>query len=167
MNPPTIGHLKLMQKIVSVARMYDGDAELYLSHSQDSQKNPLDYKTKLQFVRRLAPAGLNVVDSPIINIFQLMKVLIKTYERIIIVTGSDNISDYRGIEQFHAKDNIEVQVVSAGERDPDADGAEGMSATKMRQAVINNDYKSFKMGTGLNDRDSQELFYTVKKGMEL
>jgi len=167
MNPPTLGHLKLMNAIVTTAKKYNGEAQLYLSHSQDSKKNPIDYNTKLKFVKKLAPSGLKVVDSPVINIFQLMKILLKTYQRIIIVTGSDNISEYQGIAQFHAKDDIEVEVVSAGERDPDADGAEGMSATKMRQAVINNDYKSFKMGTGLNDRDSQELFYTVKKGMEL
>ena len=72
MNPPTIGHKKLMEKIVSVAKKENADAKLYLSHSQDAERNPLSYEEKIKFAKLMGVKGLEVVSSPLRTIYQVV-----------------------------------------------------------------------------------------------
>jgi hypothetical protein len=165
MNPATAGHLKLMNKMVDVAKKYNGTAQLYLSHSQDPKKNPLHYNDKFMFVSILIPRGLELVDSKVNNPFEMVEELAKKFDRIIIVAGSDRIEEYKRAEQY--ADGKEFEVVSAGDRDPDAEGVSGISASKMRKFASDNDYENFKKGTGISERYSKELFNQVRIGMGL
>jgi len=100
---------------------------------------------------------------------EVLKFYDKMYGEIIMVAGSDRIDEFQRIaDNYNGKDyNYKsIKVVSSGERDPDAEGVMGMSASKMREMAKNNDFKTFKTGlTNLNDRDSKQLFKAVKKGM--
>jgi hypothetical protein len=153
LNPPTIGHLKLMEEL---KRANPSDYRLYLSHSQDPKKNPLDYNTKLKFAREvLAPYGSHVIES---DAKTLLDVLVDLYKEgvkhIILVVGSDRVPEfetlvkkYNGTEARHGLYKFDSIIVkSAGERDPDSDDVSGMSASKMRAAVLDDDVDAFASG---------------------
>lgn len=136
MNPPTIGHEKLVDKVRSVARLESGDPFVYLSHSQDKNKNPLDYLDKIKFAQ--SAFGKIMVRSKSNTITKVMQELEKKYSDVILVVGSDRVEGMRDLlEKYNGKDyNFNsIKVVSAGERDADADDVSGMSASKMREAV--------------------------------
>ena len=163
MNPPTIGHAKLVDKIKSI----DGDHYLFLSQTQKPKDNPLEFSTKLSFAKKFFP-GVNVGHEKVRTPIQMLQMLEQLgYTDIVYVAGSDRVAqfeklfnDYNGKEyNFNS-----IQVVSAGERDPDAEGAEGMSASKMRAAAKQGDFESFKQG--VPDQGSAEKMYdAVRAGM--
>lgn len=163
MNPPTIGHEKLVEKIKS----FDGDHYLFLSQTQKPKDNPLPFDVKLQFSKQFFPS-VNVGHPTVRTPIQMLQMLEKLgYTDIIYVAGSDRVesftklfNDYNGKE--YNFDSIEV--VSAGERDPDADGAEGMSASKMRAAAASGDYEAFAQGVP-TPALAQKLYDAVRKGM--
>lgn len=163
MNPPTIGHEKLVEKMKS----YDGDHYLFLSQTQKPKDNPLPFDVKLQFAKQFFP-GINVGHPTVRTPIQMLQMLEKLgYTDVIYVAGSDRVegftklfNDYNGKE--YNFDSIEV--VSAGERDPDAEGAEGMSASKMRAAAAAGDYESFAQGVP-EPRLAQKLYDAVRTGM--
>lgn len=147
MNPPTIGHEKLVQEVVKVARQEGGKPLVYLSHTYDSKKNPLPYDTKQRLVKRAF--GSMVQKSNAKTIFDVMKELDKKYAKVVLVVGSDRVDEFETLlGKYNGKDYTfdSVQVVSAGERDPDDDGVSGMSASKMRDLAVNNDIEGFKKG---------------------
>ena len=139
-NPPTAGHLKLAMKVKQVAGSNDGF--IYTSHSQDPKKNPLDYRTKTKFMKLLfRPAKVIVSTSNSRTVFDVVVDLYNQgYREIKMVAGSDRIREfesllakYNNVKGRHGFYNFtDIQVVSAGERDPDADDISGMSASKMR-----------------------------------
>lgn len=170
MNPPTVGHQKLVDKVRTVARLEKGDAAVYLSHSQDAKKNPLDYSTKIRFAQKAF--GKQLVKMSTANtIIKVLKENENHYERVVLVVGSDRVDDFRKLlNDYNGKDYsyTSVEVVSAGERDPDADDVSGMSASKMREAVKSDDFASFKNGLPtLLKRDADKVFYELQKGMKL
>ena len=178
MNPPTIGHEKLLNKLSGNARAFP--YRVYLSQSQDSAKNPLQYREKVKFARKMFPkhARQIMLDMKIKNIFDVaVKLYDEGFKRIVMVVGSDRVTEfetllnkYNGKKGRHGFYNFErVQVISAGDRDPDADDVSGMSASKMRKLASNNDFTSFSQGLprAVSTADAKALYNSVRKGMGL
>ena len=170
MNPPTIGHQKLVEKIKSIP----GDHYVFLSQSQKPQTDPLTFTDKLRYAKFFFPS-VTVGHPEVKTIIQAMQKLSELgYERVIYVAGSDRVDSFtKLLNQYNGQadkaGNVpysfkSIQVVSAGERDPDADGAEGMSASKMRQAAADNDLESFKQGVP-QQQLADEMFAAVRQGM--
>ena len=173
-NPPTSGHEKLINKIKSVA---NGDYKVYLSRSEDNKKNPLSPKKKLEYMKKMFPQHARNIEINQTNMVLDIATLLykKGYTDLKMVAGSDRVREfdtmlkkYNGVQSRHGKyDFNSIEVVSAGERDPDAEGATGMSASKMRDAVAKNDINSFKRGLPSGFNDVQGLFNDIRKGMNL
>ena len=170
MNPPTIGHQKLVDKIKSLP----GDHYVFLSQSQKPKTDPLSFVDKLRYAKFFFP-NVTVGHPEVKTIIQAMQKLEQLgYERVIYVAGSDRVDSFTNLlNQYNGQadksGNIPysfklIKVESAGERDPDADGAEGMSASKMRQAAADNDLESFKQGVPQQEL-ADEMFAAVKQGM--
>src|SRR6056300_1043605 len=176
-NPPTIGHQKLIQKVLS---MPANEKKIYLSRSQDSKKNPLEPNAKLRFMRDMFKfARPNLELNPTNMVLDLMtNIYKKGFTDVTMVVGSDRVREFENIltkyNQVKSRhgyyDFNTIKVVSAGERDPDAEGAVGMSASKMRDAAEKGDKESFKKGlpaTYRNPADVDRLFSSVRVGMGL
>ncbi len=170
MNPPTIGHAKLVEKIKSIP----GDHFLFLSHSQDRKKDPLDFNTKLKFAKAFFPGieiGREGVNTPVAALQYIQSL---GYNNVVFVAGSDRVEGfqklfdtYNGTPDKSGKIPFQfdgITVVSAGERDPDADGAEGMSASKMRAAAVEGNFDAFKIGTP-DSNLAQKMYDAVRTAM--
>ena len=172
-NPPTIGHEKLINKVASVRA---DDYRIYLSRSEDAKKNPLGANEKLKVMKGMFPRHARKIEINTTNM--ILDICTKLYKQgvteIFMVVGSDRVREfetiinkYNNIKSRHGHYNFDnVNVLSAGERDPDAEGASGMSASKMRAAASKGDLASFKRGLprGVNAND---LMQKVRKGMQL
>ena len=172
-NPPTIGHEKLMKAADKVAM--GGPLKIYPSRTQDAKKNPLDPDMKISFMKKLFPDfEENIInDSEMKSIFNVLIAADEEgYDNVNIVVGADRQAEFENLatkyngELYNFKD---IRVVSAGIRDADAEGVEGMSASKMRKAVVDGNFKAFKSGTPKNikDDDVQSIFNAVRSGMKL
>ena len=163
MNPPTIGHAKL----ADVVKSQKGDPFLFLSQTQKPKTDPLPFPEKMYFASKSFP-GIEIGDPKVKTIIQAMQSLeAKGYTDIIYVAGSDRVDSFtKLLNDYNGKDyNFNsINIVSAGERDPDADGAEGMSASKMRAAAQEGDFDSFKQGVA-NAQMAQQMYDQVRKGM--
>ena len=175
-NPFTVGHRKLVQAVNKEARKHKGDAFVFLSHSQDPAKNPLTYQQKIKWAKKSTRYPESIIKSDAKNFFEVMtQVYNKGYDELIVVVGADRIAEfenlarkYNGVEARHGfYDFNNISVVSAGDRDPDAEGVEGMSASKVRAAVAAGDFESFKMGVSdvLSDRELAQYYQDVRRGM--
>jgi len=170
-NPPTVGHEKLLSaaKRASVG----GDLKIYPSRTQDPKKNPLDPDMKISFMKKMFPNYEDniISDSNMKSIFDVLtNANGDGYKNVNIIVGSDRQAEFENLANKYNGNlyNFDmIDVISAGVRDADADGVEGMSASKMRKAVIDDDFKSFRRGTPkkLNDTDAQALFNAVRQGM--
>jgi hypothetical protein len=170
-NPPTIGHEKLLKTADKVS--VGGDLKIYPSRSQDPKKNPLEADTKISYMRKMFPDfGERIINDPYMK--TIFDVLISAnqegYQNVNIVVGSDRQAEFENLAQKYNGDLYTfdlIRVVSAGVRDADAEGIEGMSASKMRKAVIEDDFDSFRRGTPktLDDGDTQALFDAIRQGM--
>ncbi len=178
MNPPTIGHGKLLD--VLAAKSGRNPYKVFLSQSQDSKKNPLSYSDKIKSVRKMFPKhARNIMISK--NVKTAMDILSTLYDqgfrKVAMVVGSDRVIEfetllnkYNGKEARHGFYNfMDIKVISAGERDPDAEGVEGMSASKQRQNAAENDFTTFSQGlpAAMNNKDARVMFNAVRKGMGL
>jgi nicotinic acid mononucleotide adenylyltransferase len=173
LNPPTIGHQKLIERVITIAKRVKGLPVLYVSASQDKRKNPLTVKQKVEYLKKVYPRGIKILPA-IGSERTFMEILKNRFDKkftdVYMIAGSDRVAEFkRLIKQYNGKDyNFDTtEVVSAGERDPDATGATGMSASKMRDFAMNNDYTSFKQGLikGTKEKDAMKLFKDLKKGM--
>jgi len=170
-NPPTIGHEKLLKTADKVS--VGGDLKIYPSRTQDAKKNPLPSDTKISYMRKMFPDfGERIINDP--NMKTIFDVLIAAnaegYQNVNLVVGSDRQSEFENLSQKYNGDLYTfdlIRVVSAGVRDADSEGVEGMSASKMRKAVMDNDFASFRRGTPktLDDGDTQTLFDAIRQGM--
>lgn len=166
MNPPTLGHEKLVNKVDDIGRRNKAQAKVFLTHSQDNKKNPLTQNQKLRFAK--GAFGPKIEAAPGKTLIDVLKVLQKSYSDVIMVAGSDRVKDFTtllnkyNMKEYHFDS---IKVVSAGERDPDAEGATGMSASKMRQAAIDNKFTDFKKGLPSRLRNGEQLFKAVRKGL--
>ena len=172
-NPPTVGHEKLLKSAKQVSA--GGDIKIYPSRSQDPKKNPLDPDEKASYMKKMFPDFKNdIVNDP--EMKTIFNVLVAAeedgYNSVTIVVGSDRQAEF---ENLATKYNGEIytfetiRVVSAGVRDADAEGVEGMSASKMRSAVADDDYKAFRSGTpkALSDAETQALIDATRRGLKL
>jgi hypothetical protein len=172
-NPPTIGHQQLMDVAAQSAESDGGDYLIYPSRSQDKKKNPLDPDTKISYMRKMFPAHSEriVNDAGNKTIFDVLKKAHNDgYTNVRIVGGSDRVKEFEKLSnnyngQLYAFDAIEV--VSSGERDPDAKGVEGMSASRMRLAAAEGDFRKFREGLppDMKRGSAQELFDSVRASM--
>lgn len=179
MNPPTTGHLKLIHKVKEVADKHNADHTVVVSHSQDSKKNPLSGEQKVKHLKRYSP-GTNFKASskehP--SIFHHAAELHKQgVTHLHVVVGSDRVKEfkdslhkYNGVKGKHGHYNFKkITVHSAGHRDPDAEGTEGMSGSKMRHHASSGNFKEFKKGVPehVPDHHAKELYHDTRKGMGL
>lgn len=170
-NPPTVGHGKLLSAAKRAA--VGGDLKIYPSRTQDPKKNPLDPDMKISFMKKMFPDYSEDIinDSEMKSIFNVLTVAGEQgYKNVNIVVGSDRQSEFDNLAQKYNGDlyNFElINVISAGVRDADSSGVEGMSASKMRKAVVDNDFDAFRKGTPkeLDDGDTTALFDAVRSGM--
>ena len=163
LNPPTIGHEKLVEKVKS----FEGDHYIFLSQTQKPKDNPLPFDVKLDFAKKFFP-GVNVGHPSVRTPIQMLQMLEKLgYTDIIYVAGSDRVASFEKLfNDYNGKEyNFDsITVESAGERDPDADGAEGMSASKMRAAAAAGDLESFSQGVPKPEL-AQKMYDAVRTGM--
>jgi len=147
-NPPTIGHDKLMREVISQARKNGANHIVYASASTDKRKNPLDQATKIKFMKKMFPQNKIVGAGGTQRTFmEVLKFYDKMYGEIIMIAGSDRINEFQKLaDKYNGKDyNYKsIRVVSSGDRDPDAEGVTGMSASKMREMAKQNDFKTLK-----------------------
>jgi len=177
-NPPTIGHEKLVNAVAAQQKKNAGSKMyVYPSHSNDPKKNPLNHSKKTAYMRKMFKKySRNIITAKARTAIEVaVELHNKGHKAIVMVVGSDRVAEferllneYNGVEGRHGYygfDNIEV--VSAGERDPDAEGVEGMSASKMRDAAEKGDFDSFKTGipATLSDADKKKMYFDVRKGM--
>ena len=172
-NPPTVGHQKLIDRVITMAKRVKGLPVLYVSASQDKKKNPLTAKQKLDYLKKVYPRGIKLL--PATNKERTFMEILKNnfdkkYTDVYMIAGSDRVAEFkRLIKSYNGKDyNFDtVNVVSAGERDPDADGVSGISASKMREFATRNDYKNFRSNlmTGTKEKDAMKLFKDLKNQM--
>lgn len=173
MNPPTIGHKKLIDKVVSVARENSADYVIVLSRTQKKPKDPLSPDMKLQFAKKMFP-NINIELATALRptfIGWLKYFYEQKYDKVIMVAGSDRTTEYQTvITKYNGTDYTfkVAEVISAGERDPDADGATGMSASKLRAYAQDDDFTNFKKGlpSTFREKDAKELMAAVQQGME-
>jgi len=171
-QPPTIGHELLVKTVKKIAEA-TADHVIYASRTQDAKKNPLAVERKVYYLKRMFP-GMNfaAANDEQRTFMEVAAALNKKYKHIVMVAGSDRIADYKRIlNNYNGKDfNFEsIEVVSAGERDPDADNASGMSGTKMREAAKKGDFKLFKTGLPhtITDLDARRLMNELRKASGL
>jgi hypothetical protein len=172
-NPPTVGHEKLIKKVKSISA---NDHRIYLSRSEDPKKNPLSPSQKLTYMKKMFPMYARNIEINKTNmILDIASDLHNQgYDEITMVVGSDRVREfenilnkYNDVKSRHGYYNFDkINIVSAGERDPDADDVSGMSASKMRAAAAKGDLESFKKGlpSGVN---ALEIMKDVRKGMKL
>jgi len=170
-NPPTIGHEKLLKSANKIST--GGDLKVYPSRTQDPKKNPLDPDMKISFMKKMFPDYKdNIInDDEMKSIFNvLIAASEEGYNNVNIVVGSDRQAEFENLAQKYNGDlyNFDlIRVVSAGVRDADAEGVSGMSASKMRKAVMDDDFDSFRRGTPktLDDGDTRALFDAIRQSM--
>ena len=178
-NPPTTGHQKLLQKIIQTAKQQSGQPMMFVSYSQDAKKNPLTAKQKIAYIKKMFPKEARELklkdDSSLRNAMDIATKLHGNYDNLVMVVGSDRVRDfknllnkYNGVESKHGFYKYQnIQIVSAGERDPDAEGVAGMSASKMRAAAASGDYESFSLGLPSHFKGGEKLFKDIRLGMNV
>ena len=173
-NPPTTGHEKLIKKVASVAGSQD--FRVYPSHTTNPKKDPLPQSLKIAYMRKMFKKySRNIMASKAKTAIEIaVELYDQGYKNLTMVVGSDRVkefdgilSKYNGVEGkkhgYYKFDNIDV--VSAGERDPDAEGVEGMSASKMRSAAVEGDKDLFLQGVPSGFKDGEKLYRDVRKHM--
>ena len=179
MNPPTTGHAKLVDKVKDVAKDVGGSHHIVLSHSQDSAKNPLTGEQKVKHAKRyFHDTNISTSDKEHPNFLsQASKLHKQGVTHLHMVAGSDRTEEYHktlhkynGVKGTHGYFKFkDIKVHSAGERDPDAEGVEGMSASKMREHASKGNFKEFKKGVPghVSHEHAKDLYNDVRKGMNI
>ena len=170
MNPITVGHEKLANAVIRTGVKNNATPLIFLSHSQDAKKNPLSYEKKIKFAKTAFGTKL-IQKSKARTIIDVAKELQGKFENLIVVAGSDRVEEFNTLlNKYNGKDYTykSIKVVSAGERDPDADDVSGMSASKMRALAKDGDMESFKKGLPTKLRSQgKAVFNSVRTGMNV
>jgi citrate lyase synthetase len=165
MNPPTIGHEKLVKAVMK----QQGDHYIFLSQTQKPKDNPLPFDVKLDFAKKFFP-GINVGHPQVRTPIQMLQLLEKLgYTDVVYVAGSDRVESFDKLfNDYNGKEyNFDsITVINAGERDPDAEGAEGMSASKMRAAAAQGNLEAFTQGVPRSAL-AKDMYDAVRDGMGL
>ena len=171
-NPPTTGHEKLLDTISKTAGE-GGQYRVYPSRSQDAKKNPLDPREKIDYMRKMFPKHANAIvdDENTRTIFDVLKgAHAKGFKTVNVVVGSDRVKEFENLaNKYNGQlyDFDKINIISAGERDASAKGVEGMSASKLRKAAMDDDYETFSSGISKNidDKSTKKLYNTIQKAM--
>lgn len=171
MNPPTIGHAKLINMVLFTAKKERGAPMIFPSKTEDSKKNPLSFKTKVKLIQDVFGSVINT-DRSIKTPFDVLEYLNNAgYDKVIFVAGSDRVEEFQRNMSKYVESDLEnikdFSVISAGERDPDAEGVSGISGSKMREFVIKGKFGKFKDGlmtknTGLAKTAFKEIGKKLK-----
>ena len=177
-NPPTIGHEKLLNKVVSEAKKRSTIPHIFTSHSQDAKKNPLTSEYKVELIKHSYPeahVGSSSKEMP--SMIHIAKHLHEQgHKHLVMVTGSDRVKEmserlthYNGTHPGALYNFKSIKVVSAGQRDPDAEGAAGMSGTKLRSHAIAGEKEKFKSGlmSKLSDEHKEQVYHAVRKALKV
>ena len=170
-NPPHLGHGIAFKKVLDVAKSYQSNHIIYISRSTDKKKNPLSVKRKIFWLKKMFGSRYNFVaaDDQTRSFIDAVKVQDGKFEQIVVIAGSDRVAEYQNLlNRYNGTKEFSfdsIKVVSAGERDPDAEGTGGLSATKMRQAAIDGDIETIVSGTGLSSSDAAQLAREVRVGL--
>lgn len=179
MNPPTTGHAKLVDKVKDIAKDVGGSHHIVLSHSQDAAKNPLTAEQKVKHAKRyFTDTNISTSSKEHPNFLSQASKLHKAgVTHLHMVAGSDRTDEYHktlhkynGVKGTHGYFKFkDIKVHSAGERDPDAEGVEGMSASKMREHAKKGNFKEFKKGvpSHVAHEHAKDLYNDVRKGMNI
>jgi len=171
-NPPTTGHEKLLKSAASEASRTGADLRIYPSRTVDAKKNPLQPGTKIEYMQKMFPDYENdIKDDP--NAKTIFDVLVAcnnlAYKNVTIVVGQDRLAEFQGLAQKYNGELYEfeeIKVISAGSRDADAEGLEGMSASKMRDAAAKDDFKAFAKGIpNIGNMEKKNLYNILQKSM--
>ena len=172
-NPPTTGHEKLLDTVASSSD--DNDYMIVPSRSQDKKKNPLDPDTKVAVMQKMFPKHKDKIvnDKNNRTIFDVLKKAhTDGYANVRILGGADRVKEFEKLTgDYNGKlynfDNVEV--MSAGARDPDSEDVTGMSASKQRKAAAEGDIKAFMKGVpkSLSQKDAEELFKKIRTAMNV
>ena len=170
-NPPTIGHQKLLSNAEKISG--SGDFRIYPSRSYDPKKNPLDPDQKVRLMKKMYPDQAEYIenDEDVKTIFDALKIADdEGYSNVQIVVGSDRVAEFDNLAQKYNGDLYnfdEIEVISAGERDDDAEGVTGMSASKLRKAASEGDFETFRKGIPdtIDDGAAKAIMNSVRKGM--
>lgn len=181
-QPPTTGHEKLFNKVIDHAREIGGEYRIYASQNSDANRpradigDPLEYNDKIKFLKKMFPGikfvkGGEEVATFMRVLYQLQK---EGYTVVHMIVGDDRVRNIRNtVKQYLGGEDSETalnfdefKVVSAGKRDPDAAGVEGMSGSKLRAAAKENNFKEFKKGMPSGFADARGLFDALRKGLE-
>ena len=173
-NPPTVGHEKLLNTISQTAGK-GGQYRIYPSRSEDAKKNPLPAGEKVQYMRKAFPQHANAIvdDEKTRNIFDVLKAAdAKGYSSVNIVVGSDRVKEFENLANKYNGQLYNfnyINFVSSDDRHADAEGIEGMFASKLRKAALEGDYDTFRSGItkSLDDKTSQQLYDTIRKNMKV
>ena len=171
-NPPTIGHEKLINAVVNHARKNGAENRIYISNSHDPKKNPLPPRDKKKFMSKAFPKANIVLSSEAVTPFHAFDILREEgYTEITLVVGSDRVAEFRNsIQRYIDKENIKLdkfEVVSAGERDPDAEGVAGMSGSKLRELAKQGKADIFMTGlpSNLSEPEKKQIYNILRKEM--
>ena len=172
-NPPTAGHEKLIQAAEKAAA--GGDLKIYPSRTQDNKKNPIDPDMKVSYMRKMFPDYKdNIINDPKMrSIFDVLVAASEEgYKSVNIIVGSDRLGEFESLAMKYNGDIYnfdEIRTISAGPRDDEAEGVGGVSSSKQRKAVMDDDFKAFKRGLPktVKDADAQALFDAVRTGMSV
>lgn len=168
-QPPTIGHELLINAVKKIAAAHSAEHAIFASRTQDKKSNPLPVDRKVYYLKRMFPKTNFVAANDQIRTFmEVAKELNKKYKNIIMVAGSDRVSEYEKLLNKYNGGEYKfdkIEVISAGERDPDSDTASGMSGTKMREAAVAGDFIKFKKGLPhtLTEMDGRRLMNEIRK----
>jgi len=175
-NPPTTGHEKVIEKVVKIAG--SNPYRIYPSFTTNPKKDPLPHALKIAYMRKMFKkyARNIIADKDAKTAIHIAEKLYKEgFKNLVMVAGSDRIKEFSTLlnryndapdkkgNQLFKFDS--VNVISAGERDPDSEGVEGMSASKMRVAAVNGDMDSFLQGVPSGFSDGKKLYRDVRKYM--
>lgn len=177
MNPPTIGHERLLDIIAERAGKFP--YRIYLSQSHDNKKNPLLYEEKVKIARKAFPRHGRAIrhDPSVRNILEAAVALYEDgYKNIVMVGGQDRIADFERIKLYNNKQTRygfyafeSIKIISAGDRDSKSSGIEGVTATALREAAANSDFTTFSQGVpkAMTNEDTRTLYNKVRKGLGL
>lgn len=171
-NPPTSGHVKVMESLSRIAKKYNGVPMVFLSHSQDAKKNPLSYQDKLKYVRLASPSGVRVVETQAKTIYDVVYFLsLTSVKKVVIIVGSDRVAEFERIEKYAEKYNMdEIRIVSAGNRgEGSLDNIENVSASALRKLAHDGKMKEFVRYSALSHipNEAEEMYFKVRAGLGL
>lgn len=170
-QPPTTGHELLVNAVRKIAAAQRADHIIFASRTEDKKSNPLPVDRKVYYLKRMFPnTNFIAANAEVRTFMEAAAMLSKKYKNVVMIAGSDRVPEYKKLlDKYNgtAFNFDTVEVVSAGERDPDADTASGMSGTKMREAAKKGDFKLFKKGLphSLTELDGKRLMNEIRVGM--